>query len=190
MVLGVSGTLFFSLNLQHPVVLAPKHVSADTQTVQPTSAVKSLGRSVPTHISIPKIQLDAQILPTGLSSTGSIQVPDNPWATGWFTNSPTPGEVGPSVIVGHVDWINNIAVFWRLRELAPGDTVAITREDGSTAKFTITQIAQYAQDQFPTQAVYGNINYPGLRLITCGGTFDTSTRHYNQNTVVYAVLTS
>jgi hypothetical protein len=36
--------------------------------------------------------------------------------------------------------------------------------------------------------VYGNIDHAGLRLITCGGTFNRITRHYSHNTVVYAKL--
>jgi hypothetical protein len=46
-----------------------------------------------------------------------------PWDIGtaaWYKYSPTPGEIGPSVIVGHLDganYANMAGIFYRLREL-------------------------------------------------------------------------
>jgi len=37
-------------------------------------------------------------------------------------------------------------------------------------------------------AIYANTSYPSLRLITCGGPFDSSTGQYLDNIVVYAHL--
>jgi sortase (surface protein transpeptidase) len=188
--LGIVGTVYFGFNLKQPVNLAPAHAyAASSKPTKPEVAAPAhLAPSQPGRIQIPKIALDTAVVPTGLDANGAIQVPNDSWVTGWYDKSPTPGEVGPAVIVGHVDNLQGIAVFWRLRELAPGDTVSIARADGSTANFAITQIVEYPQDQFPTQEVYGNIDYAGLRLITCGGTFNTTTHHYSHNTVVYAKL--
>jgi sortase (surface protein transpeptidase) len=110
------------------------------------------------------------------------------YVTGWYKYSPTPGELGPAIIVGHVDSYKGISVFWRLRELVPGDTIDITRADGSVAKFQVNSLQQFDQTNFPTQAIYGDINYAGLRLITCGGTFNRKTGHYDHNMVVFASL--
>jgi sortase (surface protein transpeptidase) len=188
LLIGLGGTVYFGFNLKKPVSLAPVHVAA-APTKQPSQpSAKSMAGSVPTHINIPKIGVDTTVVPTGLDSAGEIQVPPDWTVTGWYDKSPTPGEIGPSVIVGHVDYTKGIAVFWRLRELAAGDTVAITRTDGSTANFAVTQIVEYPQDQFPTADVYSNINYAGLRLITCGGTFNAATHHYSHNIVVYGKL--
>jgi hypothetical protein len=38
--------------------------------------------------------------------------------------------------------------------------------------------------------VYGNTPDPQLRLITCGGAFDSTTGHYLDNLIVYANLAS
>jgi hypothetical protein len=185
---GIAGTVYFGFNLKKPVDLSPVHVSA-APIAQPTPAkTPSMSHSAPVSLTINKIQLSASIVPTGLDASGTIKVPDNPWTPGWYDQSPTPGEIGPSVIVGHVDYLTSIAIFWRLREMAPGDTFSVGRADGSTANFAVTQIVEYPQDQFPTQDVYGNIDYAGIRLITCGGTFNTTTHHYSHNTVVYAKL--
>ena len=191
LLLGIVGSVYFGFNLKQPVNLAPLHASADSVSTPPTPVAptpKTLPRSIPTHITIPKIGLDTSIVPTDLNNAGTIAVPDDYRVTGWYNQSPTPGELGPSVIVGHVDYIHSIAVFWRLRELAPGDGIQVQRQDGSTANFTVIEVTSYPQDQFPTDAVYGNINYAGLRLVTCSGIFSHVTHHYNQNLVVYARL--
>lgn len=155
---------------------------------QPPSLPRAMPRSLPVSIRIPKIGLDTSILPVGLGPSGAIAMPEVFDRVGWYDKSPTPGERGPAVIVGHVDSPQNIAVFWRLRELLPGDTIRIGRQDGTTAVFKVSVIAQFTQDRFPTPSVYGNINYAGLRLITCGGTFNAATGHYDHNTVVYGRL--
>ncbi|HEY7273537.1 MAG TPA: sortase, partial [Actinoplanes sp.] len=101
---------------------------------------------------------------------------------------PTPGSLGPAVLAGHVDYHKQPGTFAHLATLASGDTVTVARQDGSTATFGVTAIQRYAKSRFPSAAVYGAINHAGLRLITCGGDFDSSTGHYRDNIVVYATL--
>ena len=72
--------------------------------------------------------------------------------------------------------------------LQVNDIINITREDGTTAQFGVNKIVQYAQDSFPTDEIYGNIDHAGLRVITCGGTFNHLTGHYSHNTVVFATI--
>jgi sortase (surface protein transpeptidase) len=108
--------------------------------------------------------------------------------TAWYTGSPTPGELGPAIIAGHVDSFKGTGIFFRLRELQPGDTVSVSRVDGTTATFKITSLEQYPKNSFPTQKVYGNITYAGIRLITCGGAFDSQTYEYTDNIVAYGEL--
>lgn len=191
-ILGTSGTVYFSLHLKSPVrldITSSSHAAAEStkQAPQPPQS-PSMPPSDPVIIRIPKIDLDTSIIPVGLDATGAIAMPNAFDITGWYTGGPTPGQIGPAVIVGHVDSIHGIAIFWRLRELVPGDMVSIDRQDGTTANFKVIDIKQFPQDAFPTSEVYGNINYAGLRLITCGGVFNTTTHHYSHNTVVYGQL--
>jgi sortase (surface protein transpeptidase) len=123
----------------------------------------------------------------GLLADGSLQVPPNGFPAGWYTGGPTPGELGPAVIAGHIDG-NGPGVFFDLHALKPGALVTVARADGTTPTFRVRRVAQYPKDQFPTDAVYGNLNHPGLRLITCGGSFNSQTGHYRDNTVVFADL--
>ncbi|MGH3446207.1 MAG: sortase domain-containing protein, partial [Nocardioidaceae bacterium] len=109
---------------------------------------------------------------------------------GWYRYSPTPGQVGPSVIVGHVSSAHyGPGIFYRLGKLHTGDVVRVRRADGVTATFTVRRVASYPKASFPTKRVYGDIDHPGLRLITCGGDYDPEGSGYPDNTVVFASLT-
>lgn len=117
-----------------------------------------------------------------------MQVPPDAGSVGWFTGGPTPGELGPAVIVGHVDWAGQPGIFFDLRNVQPNDEITVTRDDGSIALFKVRSTEQFPKDQFPTSAVYGNIDHAGLRLITCGGSFDRVARSYEDNIIVFADL--
>lgn len=122
-----------------------------------------------------------------------MQVPQPPRydEAAWFTGSPTPGQTGPAVIEGHVDGVGTTpSVFFRLGAARPGDKVLVTRADGRVLTFTVYRAERYPKDDFPTGEVYGNTIRPELRLITCGGDLDRTTGHYEDNTVVYARMTS
>lgn len=184
---GLLGTAFFGMQA----------MASPTQPITtPTLVLRSkapvtiyMPSSVPTTLRIPDIQLNTTITPVGLDKDGALIVPDNSNIAGWYDKSPTPGQKGPSVIDGHLDNETGIAVFWRLRELVPGQIVEIDRADGTTAKFAVDKVQSYSQSNFPTAEVYNNLNHSGLRLITCGGTFDKATGHYSENVIVFATYT-
>lgn len=145
-------------------------------------------RSPPVALDIPAIKVHSTLLTLGLNPDGTVEVPpvDSPQA-GWYKDSPTPGELGPAVILGHVDSAKaGPGVFYELRALRPGDDISVTRADGSVVAFRVDRVAEYPKQAFPTDAVYGDIDHAGLRLVTCGGTFDAATRSYVDNIVVYA----
>jgi len=156
-------------------------------TSRPTLGPAPLTRSTPVRLRIPAIGVDSGLMDLGLRADGSLQVPPSGFPAGWYTGGPTPGELGPSVIAGHIDW-NGPGVFFNLDKLKPGDLVMVRRADGSTPAFRISRVAQFPKDQFPTTLVYGNIDHAGLRLITCGGPFNSQTGHYEDNIVVFADL--
>lgn len=152
-----------------------------------------LPRSAPVRMSIPAIGVDTSLLELGLHADGTIEVPpvagDAP--AGWYRNLASPGEVGPAVVLGHVDSARDgPAVFFRLRELRAGDRISVTRADGRTAVFTVERVAEYAKAAFPTAEVYGGLDHSALRLVTCGGQFDRYRREYKGNVIAFARLTS
>jgi sortase (surface protein transpeptidase) len=138
------------------------------------------------RVRIARIGVDAAVVDLGLNADGTLEVPTNYGQTGWYTGRSAPGDPGPSVVVGHVDSLTGPAVFLRLRELAPGDLISITRSDGLIAWFRARETVLVEKDKFPTARVYGPRDEPVLRLITCGGDFDSSDRSYLGNLIVYA----
>jgi hypothetical protein len=144
--------------------------------------------SAPVGLAIPSIDVrSTKIVDLGLQDDGSIEVPRDASAPGWFTPGPSPGQLGPAVIAGHVDSSTGPAVFYRLGELRPGARVDVTRADGSVATFSVDRVLTFEKDDFPTGAVYGATTRAELRLITCGGDYDDDTG-YDSNTVVFAHL--
>jgi sortase (surface protein transpeptidase) len=138
------------------------------------------------HIRIPAIGVDASLIPLGLTRDRALDVPKDWGVAGWFEGGPFPGEPGPAVVVGHVDSTSGPAVFYRLRELNRGDVIAVWRKGGVRSRFRVVSRRWFSKSAFPTQLVYGSVDTPALRLITCGGAFDSSTGHYVDNLVVFA----
>jgi LPXTG-site transpeptidase (sortase) family protein len=145
---------------------------------------------LPVTLTIPAIGVQTRLIHLGLAAAGALQVPPTTAVAGWYTGSPRPGAIGPSVIAGHIDSHVGPGVFFQLSQLRPGDRVYVRRADGTLAVFRVTAVRSYAKDHFPTLAVYGPTPDAELRLITCGGTFDPQLRSYLSNTVVYAVQVS
>jgi hypothetical protein len=174
-------------------VHAPQPSLSAAGAVGSSARGPSLPRSLPLSVHIPAIGVDSKLLHLGLNSDGTIQVPSLETSSdhaAWYKYSATPGQIGSSVIEGHVDSRHGPAVFFRLGALRPGDTIDITLADGITAIFRITGVREYAKAKFPAKAIYGATDYAALRLITCGGTFDYATGHYLSSTVVFASLTA
>jgi Sortase domain len=178
------------LSQQH----APQPSAAAAGAIGPSGAKgPSVGRSAPVSVDIPAIGVHSELLRLGLNADGSIQVPSLTTSAdeaAWYRYSPTPGQIGASVIEGHVDSYRGPAVFFRLGALRPGDVIDVTLADGVTAIFRVTGVRDFVKAKFPARIVYGPTDYAALRLITCGGTFDPATGHYLSSTVVFASLTA
>lgn len=125
----------------------------------------------------------------GLNPDGTLEVPQpgpDYDEAAWHEGSPIPGAMGPAVILGHVDGVDGPSVFYRLGALSVGDTVDVTRQDGTTATFVVGSVQSFPKDAFPTDLVYGDTTRPELRLITCRGDFDRAAQSHVDNTVVFA----
>jgi Sortase domain len=142
----------------------------------------------PVRLAIPAIGVATPLVRLGLEADGGMEVPADFGRAGWFTGGPAPGQVGPSVIAGHVDSRTGPAVFHRLRELRPGQAILVERADGSRLRFVVEQTRSYPKAGFPTAAVFGPVPEAALRLITCGGDFDRARGSYRDNLVVFARL--
>ena len=140
----------------------------------------------PVSLTIPAIGVHTKLIRLGITAQGTLQVPTVTSVAGWYTGSPRPGEVGSSVIAGHIDSYLGPGIFYRLSDMRPGQRIYVRRANGTLAVFSVTAVQQYPKDRFPTSEVYGPAPDAELNLITCGGTFDYTTRSYLSNTVVYS----
>jgi hypothetical protein len=153
---------------------------------RPTVTIADLGASSPpSWLRIRAAGVDVPLPPIGLDDAGGLVPPAD--GAGWYAGGPAPGETGPSVITGHVDWAGSPAVFARLDRLRVGDEVLVGHADGTTSRFAVTRVARYPKNGFPTAEVYGPTPGAELRLITCGGAFDRSAGSYRDNVVVSAI---
>jgi hypothetical protein len=139
----------------------------------------------PTSITIPAIGVHAPIVAVGLQADGAMQLPD-PGQVGWYRLGPQPGAPGPAVLIGHVDNRTGPDVFYRLRQLRPGDQILISHSDGTTSRFLVGRLEQHPKTALPTSRIFTTAPGTWLRLITCGGPFNRDTGHYLHNVIVYA----
>lgn len=184
-----------SAGVSSAVTSAGPRLSPTTSTAssEPGGAGLVLDRSVPVRLDVPAIGVASPLLSLGVNPDNTIAVPplERDSKAGWFQYSPTPGQLGPAVLLGHVDsaqW--GPGVFYRLGALTGGQMVSVTRSDRTVAVFVVDRVESYPKDAFPSLQVYGNTPNAQLRLITCGGVFDRGSRNYQNNIVVYAHLVS
>ncbi len=194
---GLAGLAFGRQGATAPVVRVSGTLS-DLPSANPASTRSPAGarrapkldapHGAPRRLSIPTIGIDAAIVPLGLNPGGTLEVPTDFAAAGWYRLGAGPGERGRAVIVGHVDSTSGPAVFYRLGELAPGDPVRVSWRSGVSLLFRVYAIREYPKSAFPTSLVYGGTRARELRLVTCGGPFDAQTGHYLDNVVVFGRL--
>jgi hypothetical protein len=176
---------------------APPPAVADAATAYSTRPAAALGpsaypgmtRSRPTHLDIPRVGINTEVIDLGLGPDGTVDVPADisNGPAGWYQEGASPGEVGSAVILGHLDAPDAPAVFFNVGAMRPGDRIFVTRADGGRAAFIVREVGSYPREAFPTQAVYGPSSAPVLRLVTCGGRFLRGSG-YEQNTIVFADL--
>ena len=188
MVVGLNGDVSRAgaPTLSQAVVANNQGIATPThpRTSEPR-VTRKLGRA-PVHVSIPSIQVTADITKLGLNKDGTVEVPEDADDAGWYRNGPVPSDPGSAVILGHVDSKAGPAVFYRLKTLEPGDQIAVELDSGSVTHFEVSRVAHYAIEDFPRHKVYaGTPDRPALNLVTCGGKYDREAGGYQSNVVVY-----
>ena len=143
----------------------------------------------PVRLTLPRLHIDAPVLPVSVGVDGLLDVPDNPRQLGWWSSSSTPGMPSGSVVIdGHVDSAAlGLGAFFRLREARPGDDVVLVNAAGRSTRYTVVARRSFAKTSLPVAEVFASDVSSRLVLLTCGGRFDQETRHYADNIVVYAV---
>jgi len=203
---GCSG----ATNPPERIPVIPTTTTPDTSA--PASPVADTTKLVaPSQLIIDKIGVNTALKPMGLAKDGTLAVPDldhvgdADWLCAQFyldAGKPTckvgavPGAVGPAVIAGHIDGKGKEGVFFRLKDMTKGDTVQIRRTDASVLTFKVSKVEYMSKSPgedpkakvFDPKEVYGNVDHPALRLISCGGPFVGGATGYADNIVVFADL--
>jgi len=158
--------------------------------VPPPGRFPVMEPSRPVELRIPSLDIDAPVHNVGLADDGSIAVPAlaKHNQAGWFDKSPTPGQYGPAVLVGHADTRDGPSIFHDLSRVRPGARVEVVRRDDSVAVFEVNSVERFEKADQPIDRIYADFTRPALRLITCGGEFKGGSIGYVDNIIVFASL--
>jgi len=178
------------------------HTSSGVTTTQSSDGASAIAVSTkpanfskipryrPVRITIPALNINSYVGTLGLQRDNHVQVPTSTHVVDWYKDGATPGQVGSAVILGHVDSYVGPGTFFNLKALKTGDVIKLQLADGTIEHFDVTEVVQYSKTTFPDHLIYGSNGSRSLHLVTCGGTFDHATGHYESNVVVFSQLVS
>lgn len=167
----------------------PTVTPTPTRTPTPTPAPTP---ALPQRMTIPDIKVDAEMVEVGLEKDGTMAAPKTPDVVGWFGVGPRPGQVGNVLASGHLDWAGpppRAAVFWRLKELVPGNVVLVN-DSNKQYKYVVSESLRYEWDDPEALKHLSPSSAPILTLITCEGVFYQATQNYTHRRIVVAELES
>jgi hypothetical protein len=180
------------------VTSAPTATPTPTPTPAPTASVDvpivastpqpARAAVPPVRVQIPPIGVDMEVIPVGVEPGGFMELPVDPAIAGWYRFGPDPWSAdGNTVISAHIDAPQYpIGPFADLRELTPGEEVTVLAADGAQARYSVASVTYYPKQDLPVEEIFARSGTRALVLITCGGAFDSSTGHYEDNVVVVA----
>lgn len=165
--------------------------SLPPSTVKPSPsalASYSVSPALPKYLIIPSINVNAEIRPVGLTSSGALGVPYNVYYTDWFDQSSLPGQQGAMLIDGHVSSWTAHGVFYNLPKLKPGDLIKVQRGDNKIFTYKVVKSQVYPSGKVNMSAAMTPVipGKPGLNLITCTGDVIPGTSSFNERIVVFA----
>ncbi|TDL82704.1 class F sortase [Peribacillus frigoritolerans] len=172
------------------VILTEKRIEQASATVsnQPDNKQSSKKGIMPVQIVVPSLDIEANVESVGLTDDGTMELPSDDKLTAWYENGALPGENGNSVIAGHVDNKTGPAVFFRLKDIKPGEEVIVYGKNGEELTFVVQDKKAYPFDDAPLPSIFGFSQEKKLNLITCTGTFDLKKKTHLERLVVSTKL--
>ena len=168
----------------------PDGPSAPPSAVVTGSSSAQQVQALPTRVVIPSLKIDGSLITVGLNADNTVEVPDvkTPQQGAWFRYSAIPGEDGPAILLAHVNGNHKPGLFSHLADATEGAQVRVYLSNGTQVYYKVTRVVTAAKSSFPTREVYGATPGSEIRLITCGGVFDSTARSYESNVIVFGVL--
>ncbi|MCW2944720.1 MAG: peptidase sortase [Actinoallomurus sp.] len=129
----------------------------------------ALPRSSPERIEVENANISVPVRPVSGRAVRGMDAPSRTRerTAGWYRDGPSPGEVGPAVIIGYLDSAAGPAPFHRLARVERGDRVKVIRRDGRVVWFTVDSVRHVSKPPAPHGRTLGDAARPELRLITC-----------------------
>jgi len=138
----------------------------------------------PAKLIIPKLAIDADVLPMGLTEEGDMESPLTNQDTGWYKYGSRPGNEGSAVIDGHFG-LNGEAVFGKLSQLVPGDVISIVDDRGDKVSFSVREIKEYDRES-DAEEIFNRQDGAHLNLITCNGEWEAKQATYSKRLIVFS----
>ena len=139
------------------------------------------------RLRIPRFEVDADLVTMGVDEQGVMQSPSNAYDVAWYHFTAKPGFGSNAVFAAHVDYVNvGPAVFWHLKDLVEGDTIQVEMEDGTVYTYAVDSKIPYDADTAPVNDIVNGTAEERITLITCTGSFNSTTHQYDQRLVVTA----
>ncbi len=184
---GLLLSLLFCNLTEDPVTESEVADQAEPPVTQEAPEVipEPLSPDVPVRLKIPRIGVDAPVVPVGLTPDGHMDSPEGPEATGWYELGPRPGEQGSAVIAGHSGYRTGPAVFDDLTQLRPGDRLYVVDDTGASVAFRVRESRQYDPGSRPEE-VFLDTGERRLNLVTCTGEWDSAAGTHSKRLVVFA----
>jgi LPXTG-site transpeptidase (sortase) family protein len=162
----------------------------DNITVAPSpEVVDVVVNAIPVRLVIKSINIDTTIYEAGLSSSGDMDISENPDEVAWYKLGPKPGEIGSAVIAGHYGWKDGHgSVFNNIHLLIKGDEVSVYDAEGTETTFVVRETRIYNPEADATKVFTSTDKKAHLNLITCGGIWVNNKDSYSDRLVVFTDL--
>jgi LPXTG-site transpeptidase (sortase) family protein len=143
---------------------------ADVSKVSPKStASQTGGLDGPYELRIPRIGVDAPVVPIQSNEQRVLNPPRDPRVAGWWSDGAAPGErQGSAVVVGHTVRNRGGGVFDDIGDLSRGDAIEVKGSD-STLTYRVKSIDVLSKSEFArdAQEIFAQTGAGRLVIITC-----------------------
>lgn len=189
----VAAPLIVALYMQAHQQSQPVKLAVSTQHRETTHQTQkfpsmSLNPGIPTRLLIDKIGVDANVEDVGINTLGEMEDPHTALDATWYKLGYLPGALGNAVIAGHYVYQSKPALFYRLHELAVGDSIMVQNDQRYTLQFRVTDAQHVQADAAPYNEIFGKSSNAQLRLVTCFGKWDKARQRYEERLIVTAAF--
>lgn len=143
---------------------------------------------VPVRLKVPALGIDANVEQVGKKADGTMGTPQDFDDVAWYALGGKPGGEGSAVFAGHVNNARAMSgVFQHLSQIAVGDYITVSDEEGATLVYAVSRIETYPFDDAPVETIFASTGPAQLVLVTCEGEWVAGERTFAERLVVTAV---